>query len=79
MTAPVSAAGATVPRPLPPDPWPLLGVTPAWEVLPRLVEAVRALEGSVGALRLEQALEASGMPRVLHRVDCMPGAPTRRR
>lgn len=67
-------AASPPPRPLPPAPWPLQGLTPTSEVLPRLLEAVRALEGSVWALGLEQALETVGMPRVLHRVDCGPGA-----
>lgn len=60
-------------RPLPPPPWPLLGVTPAWEVLPRLVEAVRDLEGSLWALRLDQDMTALGMPKYVHRIDIALG------
>jgi hypothetical protein len=56
-------------------------------VLPRLIEAVRALELAVWGLKLDRALDAAGMPRVLHRIDaslgggglaCRPedGAPT---
>lgn len=40
------AASPPSPRPLPPPPWPVQGLTPTSEVLPRLLEAVRALEGS---------------------------------
>ena len=59
-------------RPLPPAPWPVEGLTQGAVVLERLVEAVRALELGVWGLKLEQALEAAGMPRVLHRIDASP-------
>lgn len=60
-------------RPLPPAPWPVEGLTQGAVVLERLVEAVRALELGVWGLKLEQALEAAGMPRVLHRIDVSAG------
>lgn len=82
MSAPKQA-----PRPLPPAPWPVEGLTQGAVVLPRLIEAVRALELAVWGLKLDRALDAAGMPRVLHRIDaslgggglaCRPegGAPT---
>ena len=61
------------PRPLPPAPWPVEGLTQGAVVLQRLVEAVRALELAVWGLKLDQALDAAGMPRVLHRIDAAPG------
>lgn len=81
------AASPSPPRPLPPAPWPVQGLTQGAVVLERLVEAVRFLEVAVWGLKLEQTFDAAGMPRVLHRIDagaggtrlaCRPegGAPT---
>lgn len=63
------------PRPLPPAPWPVEGLTQGAVVLERLVEAVRALELelAVWGLKLDHALDVAGMPRVLHRIDASPG------
>ena len=72
---PVTAPTHPTPRPLPPAPWPVEGLTQGAVVLQRLVEAVRALELAVWGLKLDQALDAAGMPRVLHRIDASPGEP----
>jgi len=69
----VSASATPPPRPLPPPPWPVEGLTRGAVVLQRLVEAVRALEASVWGLKLDRALDAAGMPRVLHRIDASLG------